>query len=159
LDLSVFVAPEAGVVLIGVAVTVSGVILLRRAEKARRGPSVRGRVVVSRMVEQESNDDEKVSRTLYRPEVHYEYVVEGRQLIGMRRGYYDAAVNWPSYAEGVIARLPVGAEVQVFYDAADPQQALLDPDGGRMFSWGAVVGGLVVALAAVGHALFKASSG
>ena len=56
-----------------------------------RGPSVRGRVVVSRIVEQESNDAEKVSRTLYRPEVQYEYIVNGRQLVGMRRGYVALA--------------------------------------------------------------------
>ena len=158
MDLSALMVPEAGVVLIGVAVAVAGVVLLRRAEKARRGPSVRGRVVVSRIVERESNDAEKVSRTLYDPEVQYQYVVNGRPLAGTRRGYYDAAVNWEGFAEGVVAKLPVGTEVDVFYDPNDPQQALLDPAGGRMLSWGAVLGGLVVALAAVGHALFAASS-
>lgn len=158
MDLSAFAVPEAGVVLIGVAVAVAGVVLLRRAARARRGPSVRGRIVVSRMIERESNDSEKVSRTLYYPEVQYQYVVDGREHAGTRRGYYDAAVNWEGYAQGVVARFPVGTEVDVFFDPHDPQEALLDPDGGRLFSWSAVLGGLVVALAAVGHALFAASS-
>jgi hypothetical protein len=105
----------------------------RRERKASASwPAVPGQIVSSRTVEEEErrrDDDgrEHIDRT-YRPEIRFTYRVDGNDY---------ATDTWkpggtvgsgsPKYAEGVVARYAAGQSVQVYYDPAHPDVAVLEP--------------------------------
>ncbi|HVW21819.1 MAG TPA: DUF3592 domain-containing protein [Opitutaceae bacterium] len=67
-------------------------------------------------------------RTSYRPDIRYEYEVEGRAYPGSRVAFggpweHDAAAQ-------AVRRYPPGADVPVSYDPAEPARSVLEPGAG-----------------------------
>ncbi len=118
-------------------------------------PTVLGKVTEVGVVAEERRDDDDDGRTrittVYRPDVQYAYVVDGRE-------FHCNAWKWgwtAFYPDEVSAKAPaaryaVGTSVRVFYNPANPEEAILEPgnkDGrgaqlvfGTMF---AVAGGVM----------------
>jgi hypothetical protein len=59
--------------------------------------------------------------------VSYAYAVRGRTFHGRRYAANDPGTSSGSWARDVVATLPVGAPVPVFYAPDDPSQAVLKP--------------------------------
>lgn len=91
-----------------------------RQTRAVNYPSVVGAVVYSRVQEHSDSD----GGTTYSPDVRYVYTVEGREYHGDRYRYGQMASS-DRNADRVVASLPVGREVPVFYNPADPADAVL----------------------------------
>ena len=123
------------VVASGTGLAIYGLILRDRGESTLRWPSVRGKVYASRVVEEKSRDGD--NDTMYRPEIRYEYVVDGKEFAAKRLGLEEKSASWRSYADGVVSRFPVGREVEIFYNPGNPGEALLEPADavkwGRLF--------------------------
>ena len=61
------------------------------------------------------------------PVVKYSYRIGGREHVSNRVGYMVIGSSNKAYAEGIVARYPVGKEVTVYYDPADHDTAVLEP--------------------------------
>jgi uncharacterized protein DUF3592 len=132
---------------------------LHRANAARSWPRVTGWVVRSGVRSATVRVRSSISASRYRtalryaPQVIYQYEVEGRRYEGERLHMGDTAMHsGEAVAERSAARYPVGSQVTVYYDPANPADATLDPRTG----WGTRVLGLV-ALGVLGIALVVAA--
>jgi hypothetical protein len=102
----------------------------RYSKQAAAWPSVRGKVVSSKVEQFEERDSEGRSRTSYRPAVEYAYVVGGRELHGNQIKLMMQMSGSESLAVKTVAKYPAGSAVDVHYDPADPTKtALENPTG------------------------------
>lgn len=81
--------------------------------------------------------------------VRYAYEVNGSAFEGTRLGLWDGRRVRSESALATCARYPVGADVQVRYDPADPRRALLDPRLGNDLYVSLGMCGLTAAIALV----------
>ena len=65
-------------------------------------------------------------QTMYRPLIAYDYVVDGHEYRGHRIGAARTSASWRSHAESILARYPLNQSVTVYYNPADPKDALLE---------------------------------
>jgi hypothetical protein len=129
------------ILLLGAVISAgAGVALLLLAKRYRTTtaaslswPSVEGRVTSAAIREgtRRVNDNRM---TVYHPEVAYEFEIDGRhyqgrhvdmsQLMGSSGGMLRQAK-----AEEIVDRYPIGSDVLVHYDPAQPERAVLVPGG------------------------------
>ena len=107
---------------------------LAESARARRWPTVDGRVIAARAarvvisVRASTGVARYRERVLWVPELLYEYGVGERVCRGDRIGLAaPSGSTEPGAAEAVVARYPVGSAVTVYVDPADPANAVLDP--------------------------------
>lgn len=105
--------------------------------RSRNWTRVRGRITAAGVSKQARSE----GASSFYPAVRYEYQFEGRLLTGDRIGFASIGARHPGAAKKVLARYPVGAEVDVYVDPLRPTRAVLTPG----LSWGSL-------LAAVGGA-------
>lgn len=133
-------------ILVGLVVAALGVVFLvvwinelRQARATRSWPQVAGRVLHARIIRSNFTEHSRgrlVDSTVYDPQVEYEYSVNGtiyqsrRIAIGIG---YSRSIR--KEVERRIAPYRAGMEVPVFYDPADPSQAVLEHGlaGGPLF--------------------------
>ena len=135
--------------LVGLAVLVFAWMLRQEARRSQDWPSVTG-VVTKNAVRTDARTGTggSAARARYLPDVEFEYEVDGQRYNGSR----FAVLEQPETERAaVLARLeayPVGEQVEVYYDPADPARALLEPGTpGAMwipFVFGALATGLGV---------------
>jgi hypothetical protein len=98
--------------------------------RARKWPSVRGRIVRSGAEEYQDNlrGSDDIVRTYYKPCVIYTYEVGGREYSGDRiaMGITTSATS-ARPAERTAAKYPVGREVDVYYNPQVPSESVLRP--------------------------------
>lgn len=114
------------VLLMWVAVGSIGMVSIVRETLAIQGsenwPSVQGEVIESRVETRSS----RKGRT-YAPQVTYTYAVEGTHYSGTRQQARNPIMNSPAEAQGYLQAYPVSAKLKVFYQPANPQNAVLKP--------------------------------
>lgn len=104
----------------------------RYLKQAQSWPSVRGKIVASRVEEFQSRGEDTTT-TMYRPAIEYAYSVRGRDYRGAQIKLGLAVEGTQTYASGVTAKYPEGADVEVHYDPANPGNAALENPAGA--SW------------------------
>ncbi len=62
----------------------------------------------------------------FKPDVAYEYQVDGSAYRGSRIGYARLVTNLPSVAKKTADRYPIGRSVEVWYDPEKPERCTLD---------------------------------
>ena len=73
------------------------------------------------------------NRYVYLPDLQYEYTVDGKQYTGTRAAQTSlGAANFRRPVETFVKQHPKGADVQVFYDPANPADAFLEKGGGSI---------------------------
>ena len=152
---------------IGIAVIVK----LREVRAAARWPSVPGKVISACVIAKEvithhatvdedsdqSGDNDRREKRNF-ANITYGYTVAGKQYTCSRLSIGEDMGN--DDVEGKLQRYPVGKAVEVFYDPADPEKAVLErtlPEGctkGALICLGLVVG----AIAFFGYGLDHASA-
>ena len=155
----------AGVMLAGLGVAGYGVVkylaLRDRVRETANWLSVPGRVYESRVLQEESYSpgtdigDPGQRTTIYRPEVRFEYRVADREYAAKQLQVGDPVqLSWPDAAEKIVSSYPVGREVTVYYDPADPNHAVLERKvaSGSVVLLGIAGIGLLVAVIAVVNA-------
>lgn len=138
----------------GVAFAIFGVSLHERARAIARWPAVRGRISAARVLEEPSRCGDGPTTMLYRPDIRFEYQVAGRAYAAQRlQALGERAASWRSYADGVVARYPVGREVLVYYDPANPHDATLERTRTSAWALGMILLGGGLAIGALGWAV------
>lgn len=123
-------------IMIGIGSLVQYVLLRRQAAASATWPTVRGRITRAAVIAEEREDrdgDDGTIRTVtrYRPDVQFAYTVGGREFHGntWTRGWTAYYPNEDD-ARAAIAKYGAGTSVPVFYNAAQPGEAVLEPGGG-----------------------------
>jgi hypothetical protein len=143
----------------GAIIAIYGVMQGKDAKRIQGWPSTTGVVRQSAVVESRERHAEVGVRTMYAADVRYDFWVDGREYRGRRLALMSSSASWRGLAERQVARFPIGHQVTVHYDPADPGQAILDrasaPRWAAAFIWlglAVMVGGLawpwLIALAA-----------
>jgi Protein of unknown function (DUF3592) len=112
----------------------------RYAKQAANWPSVRGKIVDSRVESYQERVDKRWT-TLYRPVVEYAYEVHGLTLHGNQIKLMTQVSGSESMARRMAAKYPADSAVDVHYDPADPTNAALENPSGA--AWIAAVVALV----------------
>ena len=100
----------------------------RRA--ARDWPTTPGRVLRSEVVtEERSGGVNEPDVTVYRPVVEYGYLAQGAERTGARVGFGTNVVDQHA-ARRIVERYPVGARPPVFVNPRNPNEAVLEFQGG-----------------------------
>jgi hypothetical protein len=135
----------------GVGLVMWGQNVVAKSKASVDWPTVQGKVRSAEVLRETKRDTSSSTRresTTYRPDIVYDYEVNGTPYSGNRVGVLHVGSSNPRKAEDVVARYPVGSEVTVFYDPSDPQTAVLEP-GVSWFSYMPIVGGTVFVLAGI----------
>ncbi|HLQ43225.1 MAG TPA: DUF3592 domain-containing protein, partial [Planctomycetaceae bacterium] len=71
----------------------------------------------------------------FHADLKYQYVVNGQDFIGERRSFFNMSWNSSRAASRIIRSMPVGQQVEVFYNPRDPHDAALNRslDGSPLF--------------------------
>lgn len=86
-----------------------------------------GRITASTMTEQEVSSTYQDS-TIYHARIAYAYTVNGASHTGTRIEWIDAVgADSKDAARKILDKYPVGQAVNVYFDAADPKSAILEP--------------------------------
>jgi len=100
----------------------------RRGEASRSWTRTPGRIVTSRVEEVQGPSEEGYPK--YRSMIGYEFSANGRSYQGAETAVGSSAASTSSdatWARRETERFPVGREVTVHYDPADPRRAVLEP--------------------------------
>lgn len=103
-----------------------------------------GRVLRSWIREQ--SPELGTASTLYEPEVEYEYTVDSRLFTGYTVSFEDLVSSDPRIAQRIVHDYPSGAMVNVLYDPAQPDHAVLERHINRVFIGLMLVLGVVITL-------------
>ncbi|MFZ5809510.1 MAG: DUF3592 domain-containing protein [Chloroflexota bacterium] len=109
------------------------VVKLREVQGAKNWQTTSGKIIRSeiRTVRKRDLDERETVRSA--PAITYEYSVDGKRYQGERISL--AEIIPESDLEATLARYPLGAQVTVYYNPADPRQAVLErtlpPDFGK----------------------------
>lgn len=120
LYVGIFAAIMVGVLVLAV------VVKMREVRGAQSWHTTTGRVTRSEVRAQKRRDMDDRERTRNVPSVGYEYTVNGKRFSGDRISL--AEVIPESDIESTLDRYPVGKEVTVYYNPADPRQSVLERD-------------------------------
>lgn len=107
-----------------------GLALYRQAVQARGWPLVTGRVTRSELDQFQGrlSDDDKQTRTLYRPLIAYSYAFKGVTYSGSQESLgAKVTSSSDSYARKLIAKYPLGTSVNVRVNPSNPSEAVLKP--------------------------------
>jgi hypothetical protein len=122
----------------------------RRSKEAQSWPFVKGSVLASSVESYVSVTDGRRT-TLYRPVVEFTYDVQGKTYRSKQIKLGVEVSGNESYAQGICAKYPAGAGVEVHYDPANPAEAALEnPTGMTWIVAGVGVAALGVAIYALG---------
>ena len=143
-------APQATIFfgLAGLAVAAITASNLREAARSRGWPVTQGRIIRSELETVRLSPGAKRGATVtaYRPLVEYEYRVEGRDHRSRRVRLGATRSTTQERAGTELGRFAIGSTVQVHYDPADPERALLDTRVG-LLPYTALIGLLFLGLA------------
>ncbi len=135
-----------GFTLIGLLFLVIGAFQLRQGLKTNDWPVTAGRIIESKIVEENVSGSSARRRThsfdrKYTINVRYSYEMNGQKFEGDRLRYGNKSYrSWASAKDEQLLFLP-GKEVQVYYDPTTPHQSVLIKGIG--LSWLALALGLM----------------
>ena len=130
-----------------VFVIIGAVILryaMRTAEKARQSeswPSTDGEIAHSAILYQTDTTATNNGVATYKADVAYRYKVNGANYSSSKVAFLDLAAS-SGRAQNIVQRYPDKSKVEVYYNPADPSEAILEPGsvGGINFLY--LIGGI-----------------
>jgi hypothetical protein len=133
----------------GLATLYFGYQRYQESKASETWPVASGTVVSSEVTRYRDGDD-----ILYRADVAYEYVVNETNYTGDKIALSEMNVNTsrPESAQKIADRYPVGQQVEVHYDPADPGKAVLET-GVKIGVWMQLGGGILFVLIGLGVGL------
>ena len=131
------------------------IVMLRSVLKgsaSKRWPATDGRILSSEVTSHRSLDSDGTHTTMYEPAIQYEYNAKGQRYQSKEIGFGGIdGTSSTDFADGIVAKYPMGSAVQVFYNPAKPSEAVLEHSGAGcnmvlLLIFGAIELGLVVLL-------------
>jgi hypothetical protein len=118
----------SGAFLLGLGVVIWIVVTKRRGQGEANWPRVEGHVESSKVVPFERETPEGMAWS-FTPVVHYAYVVGETAYASQQRNVYPDETSTfvePERAQAVVDTYRPGSSVRVFYNPANPKQAVLE---------------------------------
>ncbi len=150
--ITLFIFGVIAIVLLGwgIWLTRGGIRGVADARASLNWPSTIGKIVSTTVVEERpvgTSTGSGTRRTDYRPVVQYSYSVNGQNYSAGHRRFNDDLIAYGSTekAEAAIEKYRVGQTVQVYYDPANPRNAVLEP-GKAGPAWRGLTGGILCLL-------------
>ena len=103
--------------IIGLALTLLASVKLKNAAETDKWPITNGTVTRS----------EVAGAMKYYPSVSYTYIVDSAAYTSTRIGNMNFNTKNRSVVEKALKNYPLGSEIKVYYNSADPSKALLEP--------------------------------
>ena len=103
---------------------------LRMAEKARQSeswPSTEGEIAHSATLYQTDTTATSNGVATYKADIAYRYKVNGANYSSSKVALLDLASSSSGRAQNIVQRYPDKSKVQVYYNPADPSEAILEP--------------------------------
>src|SRR5437867_3536388 len=94
------------------------VVMVAQTMLAWSYPSVPGTITHSEIRREMASEGDA-----FHADLKYQYVVNGQDFIGERRSFFNMSWNSSRAASRIIRSLPVGQQVEVFYNPRDPHDA------------------------------------
>lgn len=110
-------------VIVGLAVTIFGVLEVLKAQASASWPGAPGIIVASEMSEHYDSD----SGTTYSADIAYTFQVAATSYRGDQIKIGEVSTSDADDARHWLNKYPVGAEVLVYYDPAKPGESVLEP--------------------------------
>ena len=103
----------------------------KKAESSQGWPSTSGQVTEARVSHHTSTDADGEAQDSYSPEVRYHYQTGGQEYEGSKIGFgLQQSFSSRSKAEQALTSFPQGSQVTVFYNPANPAEAVLERKAG-----------------------------
>jgi hypothetical protein len=134
----------------GLAALLMAIGSLGRFNEARSWPRAPGKVIVSKVGWHEDTGGDTPVKRLRSPVIEFAYRVDGKDYRSRQRQLGTTAGGSKSWAQGIKAKYPVGAAVEVLYNPANPTDAALENKVGMV---GLALGASVLCLAVCIYAL------
>lgn len=128
-------------VLIGVAILSYARKLDAKAKESLSWPSTDGEISHSAVLYQTDTNPSTGNSPTYKADVAYRYKVNGRDYSSSRISLADLASTTRS-AQNTVDRYPDNSSVQVYYNPANPAEAVLEPGETSGLTFLYAVGGL-----------------
>ena len=112
---------------IGLILLAVSAINLQKAQATKGWPSVSGKILRSQIVPVEKIREKKQKLVLYRPEMAYSYSVGGKEYVAETIRTDLQSQSNPADLKRLLDTYPVGQTVAVFYNPANPAEAVLEP--------------------------------
>lgn len=113
-----------GVAAIVGLVAFAAVVKMREVRAAQNWHQTRGKITRSEVRARKKRDIDNREKTVSEPRVAYDYTVNGKHFNAERISLAEIIAE--SEIEPVLQRYPVGAEVTVYYNPANPGEAVLE---------------------------------
>ena len=107
---------------VGAGLMVWGGIVLRNASVSKEWPLAQGEIVTSYV-----NISIDEDGTTYSADIAFRYVVNDRWLTADTVNFGEYGSSNRNHAADIVAKYPVGKVVNVYYDPAKPETAVLEP--------------------------------
>jgi hypothetical protein len=137
--------------IVGGIFTFLGVKFIRQQQDAQNWPAVQG-IVTDTYIKENVNEsiDQTDDTITYVPKVVYEYVVDDRVYSGTQlRIGFERSYDRRQKANEAMTAYPVGAEVTVYYNPANPAEAALNLDLNGFNNVALIVGVVLLALGGI----------
>ena len=140
--------------LIGLGVFLLGVFKVRKLRASQSWAIAMGTMVESSVQESfNRGSDDLPDSWSYTPLIRYQFQAQGQTIIGDRLGFDGKSYSKKPDAQAVVARYPLGAQVNVFFDPAKPADSVLQRASGS--AWVFVAVGLAAVLLAAAAAMVR----
>ncbi len=122
----------------------------KKAGQSSQWPAAPGTITVSEVKQSSTTDEDGAISFTYTPRVEYTYEVAGQSYTGSKVGF-GAVLGHSSTgpAQAVTARYPVQAPVQVFYNPANPSEAVLERSAAGSVNATRIIGIVLLVIAVV----------
>lgn len=126
--MSIFLPTLFSLVFIGIGVAILGYArsMSAKAKESLSWPSTDGEISHSAVLYQTSTNPSTGNTSTYKPDIAYRYKVHDRSYSSSRIALMDLASS-PRYAQNIVDRYPDNSSVQVYYNPANPAEAVLEP--------------------------------
>lgn len=127
---------------IGGVIVYLGCLSYMKSRASQSWPTAQGAVVSSEVTAHRSRSRKGRRRTTYGAEVRYEYTANGVKYSSDKISFGEYRTHNSGPAQATVDRYPPGAEVVVYYNPDQPEEAVLEPGkmGGIMILF--IVGGM-----------------
>lgn len=147
----VFIAIGGGI--FGYAVKIAG-----KAKQSLSWPSIEGEIAHSAILLQTQTAPTQGSEVTVKADISYRYKVNGRNYSSSQISLLDFSSSSSARARTIVSRYPDNSKVDVYYNPADPSEAVLEPGASTglriLYLVGvtfAVVGLLLLVMSLTGH--------
>lgn len=139
---------------IGVLLIIWGISQRNTAKKAAQTwQPAPGVVVNASLVDVHSTNSDGMSTINYRPQVVYQYAVNGQTYTSDQMGFGSVSYDYGT-ASKKLAAYPIGSQVTVYHDPADPSKGVLklsNPAGNLLMVMGIIFAAVGVVMFFVFH--------